>query len=67
MKSPQPQTDRQNEHDRFLEAVRQGLADSEAGRLIDDEDLFAELLAEPCGVLRLSWPDKMEQILEGHL
>jgi prevent-host-death family protein len=35
--------DRLSEHDRFLEAVERGLADSEAGRLIDDEELAAEL------------------------
>ena len=35
--------DRLQEHDRFLEAVRDGLADSEAGRLLDDETLAAEL------------------------
>ena len=35
--------DRLQEHDRFLEAVREGLADSEQGRLTDDEELTAEL------------------------
>lgn len=35
--------DRLREHDRFLEAVREGLADSEAGRLIDDDELAVEL------------------------
>jgi prevent-host-death family protein len=35
--------DRLSEYDRFLEAVNRGLADSEAGRLIDDEALSAEL------------------------
>ena len=34
------------EHDRFLAAVREGLADAEAGRVIEDEDLAAELDAE---------------------
>ena len=38
--------DRLQEHDRFLTAVRDGIADSEAGRLVDDEDLAAELDAE---------------------
>ena len=38
--------DRLQEHDRFVAAVREGLADSEAGRLIDDEELTAELAAE---------------------
>jgi len=35
--------DRLQEHDRFLAAVQAGLEDSEAGRLIDDEVLAAEL------------------------
>ncbi len=35
--------DRFREHDRFLEAVREGLADSEAGRVINDKDLAKEL------------------------
>lgn len=34
------------ERGKFLEAVGEGLADSEAGRLIDDLDLSAELDAE---------------------
>ena len=34
------------EHAGFLEAVAAGLADSEAGRVIDDEDLGRELHAE---------------------
>ncbi len=38
--------DRLQVHDRFLTAVRDGIADSEAGRLVDDEDLAAELDAE---------------------
>jgi predicted transcriptional regulator len=38
--------DRLQEHDRFMAAVQEGLADSEAGRLIDDEALAAELDAE---------------------
>lgn len=38
--------DRLRERDRFLETVHEGLADSEAGRLIDDEELEAELDAE---------------------
>lgn len=35
--------DRLREHDRFLDAVRAGLRDSEAGRVADDEDLDADL------------------------
>ena len=35
--------DRLRDHDHFLEAVRTGLADSEAGRLTDDADLGVEL------------------------
>ena len=35
--------DRLHEHDRFLEAVYEGLADSEAGRVIEDEQLTEEL------------------------
>jgi prevent-host-death family protein len=35
--------DRMTERERFVAAVEQGLADSEAGRLIDDEELDAEL------------------------
>lgn len=35
--------DRLREHDRFLEAVYEGLADSEAGRVIEDEELTEEL------------------------
>jgi predicted transcriptional regulator len=38
--------DRLHEHDRFVAAVREGLADSEAGRVIDDEALSQELDAE---------------------
>lgn len=38
--------DRLQEHDRFLAAVQAGLADSEAGRLLDDADLAAALDAE---------------------
>lgn len=37
--------DRLREHDRFLEAVREGLADSEAGRVVEDEALSGELEA----------------------
>ena len=40
--------DRLQAHDRFLAAVQDGLEDSEAGRLIDDETLAEEL----DGVLR---------------
>jgi prevent-host-death family protein len=35
--------DRLREHDRFLEAVHEGLADAEAGRTISDEELGARL------------------------
>ena len=35
--------DRLRQHDRFLEAVHEGLADAEAGRTISDEDLGAGL------------------------
>ena len=35
--------DRLGERARFLEAVREGLADSEAGRVLDDKELTAEL------------------------
>lgn len=38
--------DRIQEREGFVEAVREGLADSAADRLIDDEDLGAELDAE---------------------
>ena len=38
--------DRIQEQDHFLAAVREGLADSEAGRLIDDEELEGDLDAE---------------------
>jgi len=37
--------DRLCEHDRFLEAVHEGLADSEAGRVIEDKALTRELKA----------------------
>ena len=35
--------DRLHERDRFLEAVREGLADSEAGRVVEDKVLTREL------------------------
>jgi prevent-host-death family protein len=35
--------DRMREHERFLSAVREGLADAEAGRMIDDDELEREL------------------------
>lgn len=35
--------DRLYERDRFLEAVREGLADSEAGRVVEDKVLTREL------------------------
>lgn len=38
--------DRLQEHDRFMAAVQEGLADSEAGRLVEDEDLVAALDTE---------------------
>ena len=38
--------DRLQEHERFMTSVHAGLADSEAGRLIDDDELAAELEAE---------------------
>ncbi|HEX9734344.1 MAG TPA: type II toxin-antitoxin system Phd/YefM family antitoxin [Thermoanaerobaculia bacterium] len=38
--------DRIRERESFVAAVREGLADSAAGRLIDDGDLDAELDAE---------------------
>jgi len=38
--------DRLYERERFVEAVGQGLADSEAGRVVEDEALSGELDAE---------------------
>ena len=38
--------DRLLERERFMEAIRDGLADSEAGRLISDKDLDRQLTAE---------------------
>ena len=38
--------DRLKEHDRFMATVQEGLTDSDAGRLIEDEALAAELDAE---------------------
>ncbi len=38
--------DRLQDHDRFLTAVQAGLADSHAGRLLDDESLETEIDAE---------------------
>jgi len=38
--------DRLYERERFVEAVGKGLADAEAGRVVDDEVLSAELDAE---------------------
>ena len=35
--------DRLHERDRFLEAVREGLADAEAGRVVEDKVLTREL------------------------
>lgn len=35
--------DRLREHDRFLEAVSEGLADSEADRIIEDRELGGEI------------------------
>ena len=37
--------DRLAEHARFVSAVREGLSDSEKGKLVDDADLDAELEA----------------------
>ena len=37
--------DRLHERDQFLEAVREGLADSEAGRVIEDKELASEIEA----------------------
>jgi prevent-host-death family protein len=37
--------DRITAHDRFLDAVREGLADSEAGRVVEDQALTDELEA----------------------
>jgi prevent-host-death family protein len=37
------QFDRLTERERFVTAVRDGLADAEAGRVLDDADLDAEL------------------------
>lgn len=36
-------TETRNEHERFLAAVREGLADSQAGRLVDDDLLASEI------------------------
>ena len=38
--------DRLREHAQFIDAVREGLADSDAGRVIDDQALGRELDAE---------------------
>ena len=38
--------DRLYERERFVEAVGKGLADAEAGRVVDDEALSGELDAE---------------------
>lgn len=38
--------DQLSSRERFLEAIYQGLSDSEEGRVIDDEDLARELEAE---------------------
>src|SRR5262245_16182593 len=38
--------DRLLERERFIDAVRQGLSDAEAGRLISDRDLDLQLKAE---------------------
>jgi len=37
--------DRLQEHRRFMASVQAGLADSEAGRLVDDDELTAEIEA----------------------
>ena len=36
---PPEDTDETRERERFIAAVQEGLADSEAGRVIDDEEL----------------------------
>ncbi len=38
--------DRHREHDRFVAAVRDGLADAEAGRVVNDQQLERELELE---------------------
>lgn len=40
---PPQEFDRWQEQERFLSAVREGLADAEAGRLTTDEEMTAEL------------------------
>lgn len=47
---PPEEYDRLREHDRFVSAVHEGLADAEAGRLITDEEL-GERLDEAFGPL----------------
>lgn len=37
------QFDELNQHQRFLEAVREGLTDADAGRIVDDQALSADL------------------------
>lgn len=39
--------DRLNEHSRFIAAVRQGMDDEKAGRVISDDELTAHLEREP--------------------
>ena len=43
---PPEKSARLYERERFVEAVGKGLADAEAGRVVDDEVLSAELDAE---------------------
>jgi predicted transcriptional regulator len=45
------ETDSANERDRFIAAVQEGLADAEAGLLIEDEDL-TRILDEEFGPAR---------------
>ncbi|HSN85387.1 MAG TPA: hypothetical protein VL025_01455 [Thermoanaerobaculia bacterium] len=45
------ETDSTSERDRFIAAVQEGLADAEAGLLVDDEDL-TRILDEEFGPAR---------------
>lgn len=40
---PPKELDRLRERERFLSAIREGLADAEAGRMIEDDELEREL------------------------
>lgn len=48
---PPEDSDEIRERERFIAAVQEGLADSEAGRVIDDEEL-SRLLEEEFGSLK---------------